>query len=214
MTAAEQRPAAPTAPAGGASAASANGAAPPGRGAGGDAGDRPGEGGRRSRRWLKALVIFLLITIPAGYMVISALQSRNSGEDKQENAAATGLTEGWPSKVQRRIYDVWIPGYSDDVAFYESNSWETSSLYVQFVTSVQGLDRFLVRLGTDRAELKAGRITIGADDAKKVGWRVGGDEDWAGTVVKQKEPQPKLDITVDFDNRRHPKVYVVSTVTP
>ncbi|MGO4430651.1 hypothetical protein AB4Z54_70775, partial [Streptomyces sp. MCAF7] len=131
MTAAEQRPAAPTAPTNGASAAhgtsavSANGVSPPGRGSGGDAGDvgeRPGGGRPRSRRWLKAVVVFLLITIPAGYMVISALQSRNSGEDKQENASATGLTAGWPSKVQRRIYDVWIPGYSDDVAFYESNS--------------------------------------------------------------------------------------------
>ncbi|MDW6059094.1 hypothetical protein SAZ11_14980 [Streptomyces sp. FXJ1.4098] len=219
MTAAEQRPAAPTAPTNGTSAAhgtsavSANGASPPGRGSGGDVGERPG-GGPRPRRWLKAVVVFLLITIPAGYMVISALQSRNSGEDKQENASATGLTAGWPSKVQRRIYDVWIPGYSDDVAFYETNSWKTSSLYVQFVTSVQGLDRFLVRLGTDRAELENGRVTIDADDAKKVGWRIGGDEDWAGMVLKQEEPQPELDITVDFENRRHPKVYVVSTVTP
>ncbi|MFD8383552.1 hypothetical protein ACFV2X_34425 [Streptomyces sp. NPDC059679] len=227
MTAAEQRPAAPAAPTNGASAASAhgtsaahgnsavsaNGASPPGRGSGGDVGERPG-GGPRPRRWLKAVVVFLLITIPAGYMVISALQSRNSGEDKQENASATGLTQGWPSKVQRRIYDVWIPGYSNDVAFYETNSWKTSSLYVQFVTSVQGLDRFLVRLGTDRAELENGRVTIDADDAKKVGWRIGGDEDWSGMVLKQKEPQPELDITVDFDNRRHPKVYVVSTVTP
>ncbi|MFI1847521.1 hypothetical protein [Streptomyces sp. NPDC020480] len=191
---------------------SANGASPPGRGT---AGERSGDGGRRPRRrWLKAVVVFLLITIPAGYLVISALQSRDSGEEKQENASANGLTTGWPSKVQRRIYDVWIPSYSADVAFYETNSWKTSALYVQFVTSVQGLDRFLVGLGTDRAELKGGRITIDADDARKVGWKLGGDEDWAGMVLKQKEPQPELEITVDLDNRRHPKVYVVSTVTP
>ncbi|WP_346178205.1 hypothetical protein [Streptomyces cuspidosporus] len=199
MTAADQRPGT---------------GSPPGRGT-----DRATESptppaGRPPRRWLKALAVFLLITIPAGYLVISALQSRDSGEDKQENASATGLTAGWPSKVQRRIYDVPIPGYSADVAYYETNAWKSSSLYVQFVTSVQGLDRFLVNVGTDRAALKNGEITIDADEAEKVGWRLGGDEDWAGTVFTQKQPQPELEITVDFDNRRHPKVYVVSTVTP
>ncbi|WP_030832745.1 hypothetical protein [Streptomyces hygroscopicus] len=202
MTAAEQRP--------------APGAVPPGRGSG--AAERPGPaggaGGRPPRRWLKALAIFLLITIPAGYLVISAIQSRNGGEDKAEAASAKGLTEGWPTRVQRRIYDVPIPAYSADVAFYETNSWDTSRLYVQFITSRDGLGRFLDQIGTEPSALRDGEVTIGVKQAEKVGWRLGSGQDWSGMVFKQKEPQPELAITVNRDNPAHPKVYVVSTVTP
>ncbi|KUJ70904.1 hypothetical protein ACZ90_00940 [Streptomyces albus subsp. albus] len=166
------------------------------------------------RGWATALVIFLLIAIPAGYLVISAMQSRSSGEDKSESASATGLTEGWPTRVQRRIYDVWIPPYSADVAFYETNSWDTSAMYVQFITSAEGLDKFLATLDTDRSALRQGRITVDAEHAKKVGWRLGPGKDWAGLEVDQKDPEPTLDITVDLGNPRHPEVYLVSTVTP
>lgn len=169
---------------------------------------------RRGRGWRRNLAVFLLIAIPAGYMAISAQKSRGSGEDKQENAAATGLTDGWPSKVQRRIYDTPIPPYSVDVAFYETNSWKTSRMYVQFVTNPKGLDKFLDRLGADRDVLNDGRITIDEETAGVVGWKLDADKKWAGGVIEQREPEPKLDITVDFDNPDHPKVYVVSTVTP
>ena len=177
--------------------------------------EHPGAGGR-PRPWLKALVVFLLIAIPAGYLVISAVQSRNGngGEDAAEKASATGLTEGWPTRVQRRIYDVLVPAHAADVAFYETNSWHTSSLYVQFITSRKGLDRFLTRIGTRRTALEEGGVTISARQAKKVGWRLGDGHDWSGMTLKQKDPQPKLEITVGLDKPRHPRVYVVSTVTP
>ncbi|GAA2341164.1 hypothetical protein SVIO_081120 [Streptomyces violaceusniger] len=172
-------------------------------------------GGRPPRRWLKILVVFLLIAIPAGYLVISAIQSRNGGEDKAEAASAKGLAAGYPTRVQRRIYDVPVPPYSKKVAFYETNSWKVSSLYVQFVTSRDGLDSFLAKLGTRRSALDKGEVTITKEQARKVGWQVGAPgHDWAGMVIKQEDPQPKLRITVKFDSPAHPKVYVVSTVTP
>ncbi|OPF78533.1 hypothetical protein VT50_0219175 [Streptomyces antioxidans] len=203
MTAAEQRPGAAVPP--------ADGARPGGPASGGPT---PG-GGRRPRRWVKALAIFLLIAIPAGYLVISAIQSRNGGEDKAEAASATGLSAGYPTRVQRRIYDVPVPLYSKKVAFYETNSWKVSSLYVQFVTSRHGLDSFLTKLGTRRSALDEGEVTITKGQAKKVGWQVGAPgHDWAGMIIKRQDPQPKLRITVKFDNPVHPKVYVVSTVTP
>ncbi|TVL93448.1 hypothetical protein CD790_07185 [Streptomyces sp. SAJ15] len=170
---------------------------------------------RRSERpWLTAIIVFLLIAIPAGYLVISALQSRDSGEDKQETAAATGLTEDWPSKVQRRIYDVWIPPYSADVAHFETNSWDASSMYVQFITSDEGFDRFLDTFDLDRSALRDGKVTIDDEEADRVGWKFGSETKWAGLVVEQPGPEPELEVTVDLDNPEHPEVYVVSTVTP
>ena len=50
------------------------------------------------RRALTLLIIVLLIGVPAGYLVISANQSRDSGKDKEAKYSATGLTPGWPSK--------------------------------------------------------------------------------------------------------------------
>ncbi|WP_432038040.1 hypothetical protein [Streptomyces cucumeris] len=205
MNAADQRP-----------AQDDPGATPPGRGSGApeSPGTPGGDDGPPRRRWLKFLIVFLLITLPAGYGVISAIQSREGGENKEESASATGLTEGWPSRVQRRIYDVPIPAYSADVAYYETNSWDESSLYVQFITSPEGLNRFLTRAGTRPSALEDGEVTISAKEAKKVGWRLGSGDKWSGTVFEQKDPQPTLEITVNRDNPRHPKVYVVSTVTP
>ncbi|MCG0283832.1 hypothetical protein [Streptomyces sp. PSAA01] len=219
MTAAEQRPGAPVPPAadgrhpdGLTSGGSMSGGSTPGGSTPG--GSAPG-GGRPSRRWLKAVIVFLLIAIPAGYLVISAIQSRNGGEEKAEAASAKGLSAGYPTRVQRRIYDVPVPPYSKKVAFYETNSWKVSSLYVQFVTDRDGLDSFLHRIGTGRSALDKGKVTITGAQAKKVGWQVGAaGHDWAGMELKQKDPQPKLRITVKFDNPAHPKVYVVSTVTP
>ncbi|MGA6153015.1 hypothetical protein ACPEIC_06750 [Stenotrophomonas sp. NPDC087984] len=224
MTAAEQRPGAPMplaadgrhpdGPTPGAPTPGGPTSGGPTPGAPTSGGSTPG-GGRPPRRWLKAVIVFLLITIPAGYLVISAIQSRNGGEDKAEAASAKGLEAGYPTRVQRRIYDVPVPPHSKKVAFYETNSWKVSSLYVQFVTSGDGLDSFLHRIGTGRSALDKGKVTITGAQAKKVGWQVGeAGHDWAGMEFKQKDPQPKLRITVKFDNPAHPKVYVVSTVTP
>ena len=64
---------------------------------------------RNRRRALTLLIIVLLIGVPAGYLVISANQSRDSGKDKEAKYSATGLTAGWPARVQRHIYKVTIP---------------------------------------------------------------------------------------------------------
>lgn len=167
-----------------------------------------------ARRWLTAIIIVLLIGIPAGYLLISAEQSRDSGRDKAKVASATGLTEGFPSRMTRRIYDVPVPNAAKHVAYYETNNWKTSRLYVQFRTVPADFDWFLKDLGINRAALKKGKITIGARDAGVAGWNLDRGRTWAGTTVNQKDPRPTVDITVDETDPAHPFVYVVSTATP
>lgn len=167
---------------------------------------------KRRRPILSALIIFLLIAIPAGYIVISAEQSRDSGEDKEAEAAATGLTNAFPSKVQQRIYNVPVPIGSTPVYYYETNSWETSSLYVQFRTNDWGLEHYLNAIGTSTAALKKGEITITPEQAAKVGWDFTGDGTWAGLHRHRESPHPSQRITVSFDEPGHPVVHTVSTV--
>ncbi|MGW2231772.1 sugar kinase [Streptomyces formicae] len=190
--------------------------------------DRPGaagkpnrEGGKTEdrrhmirRRWLTATIIVLLIGIPAGYLAISASQSRNSGRDKESKYSATGLSEGWPSRVQRRLYDVPIPPYSKEVAYYETNNWRTSRLYVQFLTSNEGLEKFLQRIGTSTDRLEPKDITISKRDQKVVGWEFTGPGPWSGLTHDKKNPAPTQDVVVDRSNAKHPMVYVVSSTTP
>ncbi|MEV0603188.1 hypothetical protein AB0I82_28400 [Streptomyces sp. NPDC050315] len=176
----------------------------------------PGDGGAhappsRRRRWLTAVVVFLLIAIPAGYLALSAAQSRDSGQEKEERAAMQGLTWHWPSKVQRRIYDVRIPAYSYPVAFFETNSFKTSSLYVTFRTSQDGLDQFLANYGKTRADLRKDVVTIPPEQAKRVKWDFTIGDGYAGLVNKEKAPRPSQRITVDFAEDGHPVVYIVST---
>ncbi|WP_055702545.1 hypothetical protein [Streptomyces silaceus] len=186
------------------------------------ASDTPGRDGGKTedrrhmirRRWLTATIIVLLIGIPAGYLVISANQSRDSGRDKESKYSATGLTAGWPSKVQRRLYDVPVPPYSEEVAYYETNNWRTSRLYVQFLTSNKGLDKFLHQIGTTGPHLKMNDITISKRDQKVVGWEFTGPGPWSGLTHEQEDPAPTLDVVVDRSNAQHPMVYVVSTTTP
>jgi hypothetical protein len=166
------------------------------------------------RRALTLLIIVLLIGVPAGYLVISAAQSRDSGKDKEEKYAARGLTAAWPSRVQRRLYQVPIPPYSENVAYYETNNWKTSRLYAQFLTSNEGLDKFLAQVDTSTDELERGEITINARDRRIVGWEFTGEGPWFGLVRERKNPTPTLDIVVNRSNPRHPMVYVVSRTTP
>ncbi|MEI5097742.1 sugar kinase [Streptomyces sp. PmtG] len=166
------------------------------------------------RRWLTATIIVLLIGIPAGYLLISANQSRDSGRDKEKKYSATGLTAGWPSKVQRRLYDVPVPPYSAEVAYYETNNWRTSRLYVQFLTSNEGLARFLKETGTSVDKLEKDDITISKRDQKVVGWEFTGPGPWSGVSHDQDNPTPTQDIVVNRSNPQHPMVYVVSTTTP
>ncbi|MEU2280587.1 sugar kinase [Streptomyces sp. NPDC013178] len=170
------------------------------------------------RRALTLLIIVLLIGVPAGYLVISANQSRDSGKDKEAKYSATGLTEGWPSRVQRRLYQVPVPHPSNKVAYYETNNWKTSRLYVQFQTTHAGLDAFLAELGLSRASLTKDDITIGERDQHVTGWRFSGPGsrpgDNFGFVHEQKNPKPTLDVVVNTGNPVYPMVYVVSRTVP
>ncbi len=180
--------------------------------------DSPRPSGNRAhvirRRALTLLIILLLIGVPAGYLAISADQSRDSGKDKERKYAARGLTPVWPSRLQSRLYQVPVPPYAENVASYETNNWRTSRLYVQFLTSDERLDRFLAQLGTSTDELTRGEITINARDRRVVGWEFTGEGPWFGLVRARKNPTPTLDIVVNRSNPRYPMVYVVSRTTP
>ncbi|MCF1593475.1 sugar kinase [Streptomyces muensis] len=166
------------------------------------------------RRALTLLIIVLLIGVPAGYLVISANQSRDSGKDKEEKYSATGLTEGWPSRVQRRLYQIPVPDPSYKVAYYETNNWKTSRLYVQFQTADKNMDWFLRTIGVTRDDLKPDAITIGARDQKITGWDFSGPGPWYGFVHKQKNPAPTQDVVVNMSDPDNPFVYVVSRTVP
>ncbi|WP_019547587.1 hypothetical protein [Streptomyces sulphureus] len=169
---------------------------------------------RRPRnRLLTLLIVVLLIAIPAGYVVISAFQSRDSGRDKERTASATSLTYAWPSKVQRRIYDVPVPYGATRVAHYEVNSWSQSRLYAEFRTDEQQLDRFLRYLGTSAADLEAGRGAITKGQADTVGWKLDEpDRPFSGTVRERADDRPQVRVVVDDSFKSRPRVYVVSTV--
>ncbi|MFG2475835.1 sugar kinase [Streptomyces fagopyri] len=177
---------------------------------------RPPEDPRHKfrRRALTLLIIVLLIGVPAGYLVISANQSRDSGKQKEDKYSATGLTAGWPSKVQRRLYQVEIPHPAAKVAFYETNNWKTSRLYAQFQLTNAGLDTFLTSLGADRQALTKDDITIGARDQKVTGWKFSVPGQWWGFTRKQKDPAPTQDVVVNLTNPTYPMVYVVSRTVP
>ncbi len=169
---------------------------------------------RNRRRALTLLIIVLLIGVPAGYLVISANQSRDSGKDKEAKYAATGLTPTYPAKVQRRLYQVPIPHPADRVASYETNNWKTSRLYVQFRTTQAGLDTYLDAMGVNRNDLREGTITISARDQKISGWKFTGPGPWWGLSHHQKNPAPTQDVVVNLSNPVLPMVYVVSRTVP
>lgn len=182
----------------------------------GDGEGKPPEGPRRvfKRRFITATIIVLLIGIPAGYLLISAGQSRRSGQDKEAEAAAQGLREDSPSRMQRRIFEIPIPGNALGVQYYETNNWKASRMYAKFRTTSAGLDRFLTGVGTGRAALVPGRIDIGARDLKITGWAFGPGEHWASTTHTNKKPRPTQNITVNMTDPASPVVYVVSAATP
>lgn len=168
---------------------------------------------RPRHRLLTLLIVVGLIAIPLGYVVHSAFQSRDSGEDKQRNAAATSLTYGWPSKVQRNIYDVPLPSRAGHPAFYETNSWQRSTLYVQFRTTDKRLGEFLDDVGAGRGSLREGDVTITDRHADHVGWDLQQEgHSYAGTTLRQDKGRPNVTITVDRTYENRPRVYVVSTV--
>ncbi|MEV6168606.1 sugar kinase [Streptomyces sp. NPDC051954] len=166
------------------------------------------------RRALTLLIIGLLIGVPAGYLVISAAQSRDSGRAKEEKYSARGLTPGWPSKVQRRLYQVPMPHPSGKVAYYETNNWKTSRLYVKFQTPNANLDVFLKDLGVSRSDLKPNKITIGERDQKVTGWDFTSPGPWYGLVHEQRDPRPTQQVMVSLGDPNNPFIYVVSRVIP
>jgi hypothetical protein len=166
------------------------------------------------RRAITLLIIGLLIGVPAGYLVISANQSRDSGKDKEEKYSATGLTPHWPSKVQRRLYQIPVPDWSYNVAYYETNNWKTSRLYVQFQTADANLDWFFKTMGVSRDELKRDAVTISARDQKVTGWDFTGPGPWYGFTHKQKNPAPTQDVVMNMSDPANPFVYVVSRTVP
>ncbi|WP_327288133.1 hypothetical protein [Streptomyces sp. NBC_01198] len=196
---------------------------PGGEGAGGPGGAGPGGGRggggpsalppRELPRWVRWVVVPLLVLVPLGYVIISAAQSRDSGQDVQKQAAARHLTWVVPSELQRRIYQVPIPDGTVHDGYLETNSWDTSEFYCQFTTSAGGLDTFLAQLGTSRAALRDGQNAISAEQAAQVGWNfaVPGHH-WAGRSSSQAGDKPDHDITVDLTHADTPVVYVVSTV--
>ncbi|MEU6006023.1 sugar kinase [Streptomyces sp. NPDC047453] len=169
---------------------------------------------RNRRRTLTLLIIVLLIGVPAGYLVISANQSRDSGKDKEARYSVKGLAPGYPSKVQRRLYQVPIPHPADMVSYYETNNWKTSRLYVQFRTTEPGLTSFLEAMGVNRSDLKEGAVTVGARDKKTTGWTFTSPGPWWGLTHGQKNPAPTQDVVVNLSNPVLPMVYVVSRTVP
>jgi hypothetical protein len=180
----------------------------------GPAGDGEDRRHRVRRRALTLLTIVLLIGIPAGYLVISANQSRDSGKDKQASYEATGLTAGIPSKVQRRLYGVPVPYRHEAASSYETNNWKTSRLYVQFLTTEQGLRDFLTAMGTSLPALTRDELPIGARDRRIAGWDFTGTGDWRGAARLRDDPHPSQRIVVNLANPHFPQVYVVSSTTP
>ncbi|MFJ3880352.1 hypothetical protein ACIPW5_23195 [Streptomyces sp. NPDC090077] len=165
------------------------------------------------RRWVTAIIIVLLIGVPAGYLFVSAQQSRQSGRDKAARVTAVKVRTDWPSRVQRSIYEVPIPLTASHVGYLETNNWHTSRLYVQFQLKAEELDPFLAAVGTSRGALTPG-VSVSDRDAGVAGWSWSPQHTWSGVTLEAEDPRPTRDVTVDFTNPAAPRVYVVSTTVP
>ncbi|OEV04377.1 hypothetical protein AN216_08695 [Streptomyces oceani] len=169
---------------------------------------------RPRHRIVTLLIVVLLIAVPAGFLVKAAFVSRDSGEEKQREAALSDLTWERPSKADLRIYDVPMPKSASYVAHYEANSWKTSSLHVQFRITDEKLDKFLHNVGTNGSQLRTGAWSgVSEAQAERVGWEFGkSGRSYAGLVYQESQQHPELQITVDTTAEERPRVYVVSTV--
>lgn len=123
------------------------------------------------------------------------------------------MRPGWPSKVQRSIYEVPVPDKAWRVGFLETNNWRTSRLYVQFAVTPADLDGFLSSLGIAREDLTPG-VSVSAHDTAIAGWDWKPQTEWRGTTLEQADPRPTRDVTVDLTDPKVFKVYVVSSTTP
>jgi hypothetical protein len=169
-------------------------------------------GPRDVPRWARWTVLPLLVLVPAGYLAVSAAQSRESGETIQQQAATRKMSRVAPTSLQKRIYQVPIPVGARRAGFLETNSWDVSVLDVQFTTSPGGLDTFLAKVGTSRAALRGGWDAITPAQAEGPGWSFSGTRTWAGIRLEQVGDKPDHAIMVDLTDDDAPRVYVVSTV--
>lgn len=167
---------------------------------------------RNPPRWVRWTVVPLLVLVPIGYVLISAEQSRDSGVTKQKEAAVSHLSLDAPTSLQQRIYQVPFPAGVTMPGYLETNSWDTSSLYVQFTTTAGGLDTFLAKVGTSRYALHAGKDAITAGQARTAGWIFPPGRSREGIALHQAGDKPDHDIVVDLTFADTPTVYVVSTV--
>ncbi len=175
--------------------------------------ERPLTGGPAARRRgpLHLLITALLIAIPAGYGVVAAVQSYDSDGDKHAKAQTSGIIHGLPSRMQRGVYQVPVPYGATGTGYLEANSWQVSSLYVQFTTSAGGLDTFLAQYGTGRTVLRDGRVTVTNAEARRVGWDFTTGHHWSGADLTSHGTAPSHRITVNLDNPDRPRVYVVAS---
>ncbi|WP_225846009.1 hypothetical protein [Streptomyces sp. HPF1205] len=195
----------------------------PGGGGGerGGGGDGSGDGGtvrdeplppRNPPRWVRWVVVPLLILVPLVYVVISADQSRDGGAEAEQEAAQKELAHDVPNSLLRRIYQVPIPNGTVGDAYMERNAWDHSEFYCQFTTNAGGLDTWLAQVGTSRSALADGKGAVTPGEARTAGWTFAPGRHWAGISLHQVGDKPDHDITVDLTNPDAPTVYVVSTV--
>lgn len=131
---------------------------------------------------------------------------------KQKEAAVSHLSLAVPTILQRQIYQLPFPDGTTSPGYLETNSWDTSVLYVQFTTTSGGLDTFLAKIGTSRYALKPGKDAITADEAKTAGWVFHPSHTFSGITMHQAGDKPDHDIVVDLTDPDVPTVYGVSTV--
>lgn len=163
-------------------------------------------------RWVRWTVLPLLVLVPVGYVIVAARQSRVAGEDKQQEAAVRHLANGYPTGLQKRIYQIPMKKGVYEGGVLETNSWDVSVLYVRFTTTAGGLDTFLADVGTSRYALHQGTAAINAKQAKAAGWDFTKRHAWSGITMHQVGDKPDHDISVDLTYPDAPVVYAVSTV--
>lgn len=169
-------------------------------------------------RAAKIVAVAVLALAPTTYLVIAATQSLEGSESKERIAKAAEPLHGRPPAVMRNIYAVPVPEQSWYKRFFETNSWQTSSLYVRFDTTPRDLDRFLRRIGTDRGELVKGVIPITRDQQKAFGWNFHGpwaaEQELAGATLRaERKGGPGYRLVVNLARPERPSVYLVSTVS-
>ncbi|MEW2521863.1 hypothetical protein [Actinacidiphila alni] len=167
---------------------------------------------RSAPRWVRWTVVPLLVLVPLVYALISAEQSRGSGEAKQKQAAISHLTMAEPTALQQRIYQVPFPDGAKSPGYLETNSWDTSVLYAQFTTTSGGLDTFLAKIGTSRYALRSGTKALTGEQTETAGWIFSPGRDLKGVARHQVGDKPDHDIVVDLTRPDLPIVYVASTV--